>query len=210
VNFKILFEDPDLVAVSKPSGWVVDGGTTIESLERALSEQLGRKVFPFHRIDRATSGIVLFGKTRVHSAAVTKAFESKLIRKSYLAVVEGLWKPEWNKIELPIEDKPARTTYRVLATSKLAPQTTLVEALPKTGRTHQIRIHCKSQGCPIVGDTFYNLADSRTPPLEQALHAYRLDFTHPGSKTLVSIVDFPEHWHFDWPTVLAKLGRAKI
>jgi 23S rRNA pseudouridine955/2504/2580 synthase len=212
VTFKVLFEDENLIAVSKPCGWVVDSDDPADSLTLAVAKQTGKKVFPFHRIDRATSGIVLFGKTRVHAAAITQAFEKKTIRKAYLAVVEGEWRNDLNKVDLEIEGKPALTTFRILAKAE---SRTLIEALPKTGRTHQIRIHCASQGHSIVGDTFYDRNQSRIPPKEQALHAYRLGFVHPGSREAVSLLDIPENWRetylddFDWDAIALKLTGKK-
>ncbi len=213
---KVLFEDDHFIAISKPCGWVVDGENPEDSLVLALSDQLGRRVFPFHRIDRATSGIVLFGKTRVHAAAITQAFEKKQIRKSYLAVVEGNWERAWSRVMEPIEGQEAMTTFRVLSLNENTESSrTLIEALPKTGRTHQIRIHCASKKCPIVGDTFYDLANSRVPPHEQALHAYRLAFRHPADGQSISLVDIPEEWRqtylkdFDWESIQSKLAGKK-
>ncbi len=209
---KVLFEDRDLLVVSKPAGLVVDGGEREDSFELLVRAHAGPGVFPFHRIDRATSGIVLYGKTKVHAAAITQGFEKKQIRKAYLAVVEGDWKPEWNRVESDVDGKTALTTYRLMGR---AANFSLIEALPKTGRKHQIRIHCKEKGCPIVGDTLHGASGGEpgVPPLEQALHAYKLSFKHPGTGDAISILDIPEHWRetylagFEWDAITSRLKR---
>ncbi len=221
---RVLFEDEDLIAVSKPIGLVVDAGDerTTDGAEDLISalEATGRKVFPYHRLDRDTSGIVLLGKSRRISRDVTKLFEEKRIRKSYLAVVEGLWPKALNKVELKIGEKDAVTTFRVLrahshTTSYEAPigidQTrmdrTWLEALPKTGRKHQIRLHCADSGHPILGDAVYGKKDGAGDSgkksawdngVGHALHAYKLEFKHPRTKTMLTIVDPPESWKATW------------
>lgn len=209
----ILFEDDDLIAVSKPAGVIVGREDDPGSLESLVSSQIGRRVFPYHRLDKLTTGIVLLGKRTSHAKAMSEAFENKTIRKAYLAVVHGKW--QWSKVETfvwrgsdgfmaqseqPTSDgKKATTTFRALAHGA---GKSLVEALPKTGRTHQIRLHCAFHGCPIIGDSVYGaevvaasgsrVALASEPGL--ALHAYRLDFKHPASGKTVFLRDEPEQW----------------
>jgi len=216
VGISILFEDNDLIVVSKPAGLIVGDPEREDSLEFVTARQIGRKVFPFHRLDRATSGVVLLGKTRVHAAAITQAFEKKRIRKAYLAVVNGEWPSQLGRIDTMIEGREAVTTFRRIAVGS---SESLIEALPKTGRTHQIRIHCASAGHPIKGDTIYGLSNELdqkpAAPREQALHAYRLTFNHPGSGEAVSIMDLPHHWRetyladFDWDAIQKKFNTPK-
>lgn len=222
-DVRFLFEDEDIIAVSKPIGLVVDAGREritdeVEDLVAVVSG-MGRKVFPYHRLDRDTSGIVLLGKSRRHARDFTKLFEEKRIRKSYLAVVTGAWPRGLNRVDLDIGGKDSITTFRLLASSVALredekpvgdaktpsefsarnqaslPSRSWLEALPKTGRKHQIRIHCAKSGHPIMGDAVYGAGESG---LGHALHAYQLQFKHPRTKADVLILDPPFAWRASW------------
>ncbi|MES2963398.1 MAG: RluA family pseudouridine synthase [Bdellovibrionota bacterium] len=212
--FQILFEDDDLVAAVKPAGVVVH--STRESGDDVLSlasRQVGRELFAFHRLDKGTSGILLLGKRSGPVAAgVTQAFEKKLLRKAYLAVVSGAWDSKVNRIEAALEKtddgvvvsesgKASLTTFRVLAKNS---EKSLIEALPKTGRTHQIRVHCAHVGHPVLGDLRYGSPSSLEPenapktPDALALHAHSLSFTHPRTKEKLELRSLPEGWRDTW------------
>ena len=214
---RILFEDDNLIVVDKPVGVVVDDGRERNSenpdLILLLSE-MGRKTFAFHRLDRDTSGIVLLGKSKRFAKEITTLFEEKRIRKAYLAVVNGVWPPSLNRVALPIGDRESLTTFRRLAVSD-APSSegpagrSWLEALPKTGRKHQIRIHCASSGHAILGDGVYgggqvrstsssSASDSETPARGHALHAYSLSFRHPENGETVSVRSSPDAWRENW------------
>ena len=185
---EILWEDADLLAVNKPAGLLVDSGG------RADDVVTQTKCFAFHRLDRETSGIVLLGRSRRYAREITEMFEKKTIRKAYLAVVRGDWRD--SRVELAIEGRTAVTTFRRLATGFYAGDAvSLIEALPKTGRTHQIRIHCAHAGHPILGDAKYG-KDERGDG--HALHAHRLDFRHPGSGETISVRSQPLPWLSTW------------
>ncbi len=193
---QIIWEDDDLLVADKPVGLLVDsGGRGDDLVAWARASGFGSS-FAFHRLDRETSGLVLMGKTRKLAREITALFEEKRIRKNYLAVVGGgAWPLTLNRIDEPIEDRTASTTFRRLAVSSMGGET-LLDCLPKTGRTHQIRIHCAGAGHPILGDRRYGT------PLDgvvgHALHAYRLDFRHPSNGETVSLRSRPEGWKTTW------------
>ena len=190
VEMKVLWEDSDLMAVEKPAGLLVDSGG------RAADVVSQTGCFAFHRLDRETSGIVLLGRTRRFAREITALFEDKRIRKAYLAVVKGDWRE--SRVELPIEGREAVTTFRRLALGSSAGQVaSLIEALPKTGRTHQIRIHASHIGHPILGDPKYG-GGANTNTSGHALHAHRLDFRHPASGETICIRSEPQAWLSTW------------
>ncbi len=163
------------------------------------------EAFAFHRLDRETSGIVLLGKTRRFAKDITNLFENKKIRKAYLATVSGEWPLTLGRVSTPIEDRAASTTFRRLLVGASAGRlASLVEALPKTGRTHQIRIHCAGAGYPILGDARYGAAprlsidEQANDERGQALHAYRLDFRHPANGETLTIRSEPCAWRTTW------------
>ena len=173
---RILHQDAELVAVDKPAGLLVhpsalDAHEAVTALA-LLREQLGEPVWPLHRLDKPTSGVLLFARTREAAGAWGAAFEAGQVRKRYLALVRG-WPAESGEIDQPLARDPERpsagqeriaalTRYRRLAvfewpfsaeprhpTSRYA----LVEIEPLTGRRHQIRRHFKHIAHPLVGDT---------------------------------------------------------
>jgi 23S rRNA-/tRNA-specific pseudouridylate synthase len=192
-----LWEDRDLLAVEKPAGLLVDSG----GRGRDLISVVGGGVFAFHRLDRDTSGIVLLGKTRRYAREVTALFEEKRIRKAYMVVVRGTFSV--SRVETPIEDRAALTTFRRFALGTYKGEAaSWIEALPKTGRTHQIRIHCASVGHAILGDARYGGVSGSEAmvgvrdalPAGHALHSYRLDFRHPANGEAVSVRSAPLKW----------------
>lgn len=176
MHLDILYQDEALVAVNKPSGLLVHRnasarGDRIFALQ-LLRDQLGRRVYPVHRLDRATSGVLLFALDAQTTRRLTELFTEQRVEKRYLAVVRGWTAPE-GVIDEPMREKsegvidaPLReavTEYRRLNTVELpipvpphpSARYSLVEARPRTGRTHQIRRHLKRIAHPIVGDTTY-------------------------------------------------------
>jgi 23S rRNA pseudouridine1911/1915/1917 synthase len=201
----VLYEEEALLAVNKPAGLVVhpaykhpDGTLADEVFARAAARGEGRP-WLLHRLDRETSGVVLFAKTEAARRAVVGQLERHTMHKRYLAVVSGALPTTEGEIEAPLardpadrrrvlvtlEGKPAKTRYRVLATTG---DSAFVLAEPVTGRTHQIRAHFASIGAPLAGDVLY--LPPGTPPLapRTLLHAWRLGLRYPGTGAPLEIV----------------------
>ncbi len=200
-DLELLFEDDDLAVVNKPPSLVSEGEEE-NDLQSLLSEQLKREVILYHRLDKATSGTLLIGKTRRWNREIADMFLQKRMRKSYWAMVEGDWSAEWNRVETFIrrgEDglmqnhpelgKKALTTFHLVQRSD---SLSWIQALPKTGRTHQIRVHCAQKNRSIVGDPLYGNGGELDP---LALHAESLRFRHPGTgKTIQVKAKPPAYW----------------
>jgi len=208
VDLEILYEDDVLIAVNKPANLTVHAGRRDRSsvnLQRLVEQRVGRELVLFHRLDRDTTGVVLLGKKRSVNAAMTAIFEHKRIRKAYWAVVAGRWRPEWNRIETKIAEDAHRRWRNVVAGGRNAlstvrsltatDQKSWIEVLPKTGRTHQVRLHCLAMGSPVLGDRIYG----ERSDVPMALHAWRVDFRHPVSLEVVSIrASPPPYWATHW------------
>ena len=170
--FTLIYEDPHIISVNKASGIAVSGDRWDDSqirLDKIVSASLSPPVqlFKVHRIDRDTSGLVVFAKHSESHALLSQLFENRQIHKRYIAIVNGrpLWKeeecnlplvPNGNKKHMTIIDKyrgkKSFTRFRVLCS---AGTYSILEALPETGRTHQIRVHAAALGFPVVCDTIY-------------------------------------------------------
>ena len=190
---EILFEDAALIVVSKPAGQIVHpapghetGSLTDELVAHfPAMRAVGSVERPgvVHRLDQDTSGVMVFAKTRAAYLSLRRQFEShKEIKKTYLAVCHGAPKPPKGTVNSPVgrEHLSAVTHYQVLGRHDgLA----LVRFDIETGRMHQIRIHAKALGIPIVGDSLYGdkVADRRlrSHPSRTLLHAVELSFLHP-------------------------------
>jgi len=157
----ILYQDERVVAIDKPAGLLVHSTKEHSSAEwvvmKRLRDQLGKKVYPAHRLDRPTSGVLLFALDEETLAILHEAFTTRAVKKTYLAVVEGVPPDQWES-HAPIEDSAgekettAHTAFELLRTKD---GVSLVKALPTTGRFHQIRRHLAGAGFPIVGDYRY-------------------------------------------------------
>ncbi len=245
IPLDIIYEDDHLMLVNKPPDMVVHPapGHMSSTLVNALLfhckklSQLGgnHKAGIVHRLDRDTSGIMLVVKNDLIHEAIAKQFEKRTILKEYLAIVEGDVELDSDVVELPIgrhkkdrlkmavrhdeNGKEASSIYEVL---ERFGNFTLVKVIPRTGRTHQIRVHMKAIGHPIVADADYNTRDclyaweitggpekSEEPPIleRQALHAYHLEFFHPILKKKIGFkAELPE----DMRRVLELLKERKV
>ena len=169
--FSIAYEDENIVALNKSSGIAVSPDRwdiSRDRLDKLAAESLHlHKLYTVHRIDRETSGLVVFAKNGETHKALSTAFENRQIRKRYIAAVHGRpsWKeitcdlplvPNGNKLHLTIIDKyrgkESLTIFRLLGS---AGNYSILEALPETGRTHQIRVHLASLGHSVVCDELY-------------------------------------------------------
>jgi 23S rRNA pseudouridine955/2504/2580 synthase len=203
----VLYEDDEVLALNKPSGLAVQGGTkTSRHIDRLLSAwgegpQRPRLV---HRLDRDTSGVLLLGKTPGAAARLAGAFAKRRAQKTYWAIVAGAPKPPQGVIEgalvkkgvgdremvVPADPKeygaePAESEYVTL--SRAGQKATWMALRPHTGRTHQLRAHMKMIGHPILGDGKYGEDNSRelSGELKLQLHARSLTLPHPGGGLLV-------------------------
>lgn len=207
LDIAMLTEDEDILAVEKPAGLVVhpayrhpDG-----TLTDAVFADADRRGLPrpwlLHRLDRETSGVVLFARSEAARRSLVRQFQQRQIVKRYLAVIGGELAASSGEIDAPLcrdpldrrrviispAGKPARTRFQVLAAWS---SFSLVLAEPFTGRTHQIRAHLAFRGAPLAGDLTYGGATEATlaAGIERAqLHAWELVFRHPatGARTAI-------------------------
>lgn len=185
----VLYLDDALVAVQKPAGMIVHRGSANDDVVvmKVVRDMLGRWVYPVHRLDRPTSGVLVLALAPEHAAALNRAFEERRVDKGYLALVRGI-PPASGIIDHPVpcrEDGPrvpARTDYQVVGTFE---RFALVRAHPHTGRFHQIRRHFKHLSHPLVGDVRYGKGEINRMFRERfglhrlALHASSLRLPHP-------------------------------
>lgn len=192
----ILFEDEYLAIIHKPAGLLVSGNS-FKTITNALEQNLkpstltdATKPQPVHRLDYATTGILLVGKTSSSIRVLNQLFETKTINKTYYAVTIGEMKNK-RKITTAIDGKSSESYYTVLntVTSKRFGQLNLVLLQPKTGRRHQLRKHLASIGNPILGDKDYGFKDLILNGKGLYLHAYSLSFIHPFTKENLLIKD---------------------
>ena len=187
----VLHEDATLLVVDKPAGML-----SVPGLREGLHDNLATQVQALfsdarvvHRLDQATSGLMLFARGAAMQRLLSMAFEARQVEKRYLAVALGQLAGESGTIDLPLladwpnrprqkvdmlDGKPALTRWQVLARGA---DTTRLDLQPVTGRTHQLRVHLQAIGHPIVGDTLY--APHLPGHARLLLHATRIAFMHP-------------------------------
>ena len=227
VAIEIIHEDVDLLAVNKPAGLLVHRSKIANDendflLER-LQKQLGMPVYLAHRLDRATSGVLLLAKSREIAGELGRLFMARDVMKRYLAVVRGWPAPE-GVIDYPLPGvrdrgprKPAVTRWRTLATATVPialgkypeQRYALVEASPETGRYRQLRKHFHHVSHHIIGDTSHGRGDHNRlwrmhfSTHRMLLHAWRLEFRDPRSGLplrLAAALDTP------WQAALRRFG----
>lgn len=203
----VLYEDDLVIALNKPWGLAVQGGTkTTKHVDRLLSAWGEGMTRPrlVHRLDRDTSGVLLLGKGPEAAKRLAGAFARRQARKTYWAIVMGLPKPNAGQIDLhlkksgindyeimrPADPKengaePAETAFAVV--SHAGQKVSWMALRPFTGRTHQLRAHMKAIGHPILGDPKYgdDASDQLSGSLKLQLHARRIELDHPGGGTLI-------------------------
>jgi len=189
----ILFVDAHVVVADKPSGLLVHRGWDDDDdvAMFRVRDAIGQHVYPAHRLDRGTSGALLFARTREAAGALARALEQGRIEKRYLALVRGT-PPDDGVIDHAVPRAegaarvPAVTRFRRVARSPVD-RCSLVEAIPETGRLHQVRRHFHHIHHPLVGDVNYGSGEINrryraTYALYRlALHAHLLAFTHPAT-----------------------------
>ncbi len=235
---EILFEDADLLAVNKPAGLLVHrskiANAETEFLLDRIKQQAGANLYLAHRLDRATSGVLLLAKSREVAGEIGRAFMAREVTKKYLAVVRG-WPDAEGVIDYPLPGvrehgprKPALTRWRTLATTTVPIEMgrypeqryALVEAAPETGRYRQIRKHFHHVSHHILGDTSHGRGDHNRlwrihfQLQRMLLHAWRLEFAHPRSGERVRIqAPLDTAWlrvlgRFDWTGTLDVFDKA--
>lgn len=200
-NLEIVYEDPWLSVINKPAGMLsVPGKEDAVSVYSLMREQYPEADGPLtvHRLDMATSGLMLIAKTKRVHQNLQAQFKNRLVRKRYVALLEGVVPKDKGTVDLPLclnpldrprqmvhteHGKPAITDYQVL--ERLDGKRTRIAFYPRTGRTHQLRIHAAHPlglHCPIIGDELYGEKADRL-----YLHAEYLEFTHPITGETVRI-----------------------
>jgi len=192
----VLFEDDYLAAIHKPAGILVSGNS-FKTIANALAQNIKNSKLPdscspqpVHRLDFATTGILLVGKTRSSIRTLNKMFENKVVKKTYYAITIGDMN-DCGKITSEVDGKKSQSNYKLLetVTSKRFGHLNLVQLEPKTGRRHQLRKHLSSIGNPILGDATYGIENLILKGKGLYLHAYSLKFIHPFTNEEIHIID---------------------
>ena len=213
IKENIIYEDSEILAINKPCGIAVQGGSKIKlNIDLILPYLIDSKerLRLVHRIDKNTSGILILAKTKEASRKITKLFKENKVEKKYWAVVLGVPNKENGKIILPLNKKfisgqekividqdskkYAETHYRLKEKSE---NFSLLEIIPKTGRTHQIRVHLQAIEKPILGDyKYYSEIDCRkhNKKISMHLHAKEIKFSLEGKKYSLS-ASLPYHFN---------------
>lgn len=206
-DINILYEDKYLAVIDKPAGISVHPSpgiyenTLVNILLYKFKDLSGiggvERPGIVHRLDKDTSGIMIIAKEEKTHTLLSNAFKKRLIQKTYIAIVEGIIKEEKGVIDAPIgrdlvdrkkmsvttnKARDAITKFEVIKRFK---NYTYVKAFPKTGRTHQIRVHFSYINHPLVGDAVYGRKKNITPIKRHALHAYSIKFEHPIEKKMM-------------------------
>ena len=214
-DIPVLYEDEDIVVINKPAGVLTHakGGISQEHTVADMLQSLTtfasdtNRAGIVHRLDRETSGVLVGARTPAAAEFLQKQFAQRTTKKTYIAIVEGVPKHTEALIDLPIGRSPAKpSTFRVDPKGKSAQTTyyvldvqngkSLVKLQPKTGRTHQLRVHMAHIGHPIVGDIVYGKSAQR-----MFLHAYQLELTAPNGERMTFTAPIPEEFLRDFPEV---------
>ena len=225
MNLNILYEDEALLILNKPANLAIHPSIThyTDSLSNGVKyyfdqKNLKIKIRPVNRLDKDTSGIVIFAKHAYIQECLIRQMKNKKFQKKYLGLVSGTFNPESGIISAPItrkensiiertvnldsklEKEQAITHYKTLKTFNYY---SLVEFTLETGRTHQIRVHCKYKGHPLIGDSLYGMSSmiflpSKNVISRQALHAYKISFYHPLTKEFLEIEAKPPEDFFNF------------
>ena len=187
MNIPIVYEDDFLLVVDKPTGLLTV--PTPKNEKRTLTSILN--LYPCHRLDRDTSGLIIYAKTKPIQHKIIEEFRQRLVKKTYIAFVQGIPGDQQGIIKNRIDGMFAQTCYKVIEKRR---DFAIVEVTPLTGRTNQIRIHFKSIGHPILGESKYAFRrDFKIKAKRLCLHAAKLEFRHPVSGDILKLeCDLPE------------------
>jgi tRNA pseudouridine65 synthase len=232
-HLHIIFEDDFLICVHKPNNMLVHHAqhsrnvSDETSLLQLILDKKGMKVYPIHRLDRKTSGIILLAKETQFVSKFQELFTDHKIQKTYFGVVRG-FSPDSKKIDSPVKGRDANVHKEALTDLKTIDRITLnipvkpydssryslVELSPKTGRMHQLRVHSNKISHPLIGDTKYGDKNHDTMFAENFgwknlfLHAGKLEFLHPFTSEILALrAPFPTDWialftEFNWKNPL--------
>jgi len=196
LGLEVLHVEPAFVVLAKPAGLLSEPGRGADKRDSLLIR--AQAVWPdariVHRLDMMTSGVIALARETLAHASLSEAFREREVDKRYEALVHGRPARDEGEIDLPLvvdwpnrprqvvchdTGKPSLTHYRVVGETQVDGVGTLtrIALAPVTGRTHQLRVHLASLGCPIAGDPFYGVPDDPSPRM--MLHACRLDLPHP-------------------------------
>ena len=234
MSLEIIFEDEYILCVNKPNNVLVHHAhlsrnvADEDSLLQLIEAQKALKVYPIHRLDRKTSGIILLAKHKEYVAEFQSLFTNNTIQKTYYGVVRG-FSPESKIIDSPVKGRDAKVHKDALTELKTLAKITLnipvkpydssryslVQLLPKTGRMHQLRVHMNKISHPLIGDAKYGdknhdlMYENQFGFNNLFLHAGQLEFTHPfTNEKMVLKATFPKDWlslfeKFNWSNPLS-------
>lgn len=209
IDLPVLYEDDNCVVINKPVGVLTHAlgkhgnEASVASFLRSRVVGLdGDRAGIVHRLDRATSGVIIGAKNQTTLSALQKQFSQRKTKKTYVAVVQGHLDPEEAVIDMPIErnpkapstfrvgpnGKPSKTHYKVLGEGE---KYSMVELKPETGRTHQLRVHMAKVGHPIIGDPLYGNGKYGD---RLYLHALSLEITIPGGERKTFVAPLPSEF----------------
>lgn len=191
-NIPVVYEDDWLLIADKPAGLITIPTPKKESrtLSSILNQELKNKgityrLHPCHRLDRETSGLIIYAKGKSIQKKMMDEFRRQRIKKIYIAFVQGIINQPHGQIRKAVEGKRAITRFRVLECRR---KFTILEVMPLTGRRNQIRLHLKSIGHPIVGESRFAFRRDYTLKTKRlCLHAQSLEFTHPITKKMLHV-----------------------
>jgi 23S rRNA pseudouridine1911/1915/1917 synthase len=193
-NIPIIYEDKDILVIDKPAGITAHPAPGEKEITVA---EIFEKAIVVHRLDKGTSGVMVLAKNQKAAESLKGQFQARKVAKKYIALIHGKLLPDEGVIDMPLsrnliarnkiapaeEGRDAKTLYKVL---KYYRGFTLVEAKPKTGRTHQIRVHFSAIGFPLFGDARYGNSADKTDRV--FLHAAELSFLHPTTGERVTYI----------------------
>jgi RluA family pseudouridine synthase len=213
---EIIYQDNHILVLNKPAGLSVlpEGWDPDAPYLRQMLEAEFGTIFVVHRLDKVTSGVMVFPRTAEAHRVLNRQFELHEVEKVYQAIVEGI--PPWDEhtakhmlqtnvgrkhrtVVVRKRGKNSETEFKVLKRGQAG---ALIEAHPKTGRTHQIRVHLSALGFPILGDTLYGASETDLIA-RPALHSYSIAFSHPDSGKHINFHANPPN---DFLQTLKRLG----